>query len=46
MVTMVLVQEMACAVPVPATTDGAVVALVTDMVVVEIQPLVAVIIPV
>ena len=46
MLTMVLVQEMACAVPVPATMDGAVVALDTDMVVVEIQPLVAVIIPV
>lgn len=46
MLTMVLVQEMAWAVPVPATIDGTVVALDTDMVVVEIQPLVAVIIPV
>ena len=45
-VTIVFVQDIVCAVPVPATTVGARVALETDTVVVEIQPLVAVITPV
>lgn len=41
MVTIVFVQEMVCAVAVPATTVGASVALPTDTVDVDKQPLVA-----
>jgi len=46
MVTIVFAHDMVCAVPVPATMDGAVVALATETVVVDIQPLVATITPV